>query len=125
MFTTGYEVEKSGTSAFYTPNTLGWSQIANTKWSQTQPYFLPNECALLPEDCHVTVHTSDGKWQVTSSGSNPNYLLRLNTASITNFTAKADYADGLKHDQYFEVSMPTKSLSNVRLNFAIGDGSSS
>ena len=125
VFTTGYEVEKSGSSAFYTPNTLGWSQIANTKWSQTQPYFLPNECALLPEDCHVTVHTSDGKWQVTSSGSNPNYLLRLNTASITNFTAKADYADGLKHDQYFEVSMPTKSLSNVRLNFAIGDGSSS
>ena len=83
VFTTGYEVEKSGTSAFYTPNTLGWSQIANTKWSQTQPYFLPNECALLPEDCHVTVHTSDGKWQVTSSGSNPNYLLRLNTASRT------------------------------------------
>ena len=124
-FTTGYDVEKSGTAAYYTPNTLGWSQISNTQWSKTQPYFLPNECALVPEDCHVTVHTSDGKWQVTSSGSAPNYLLRLNTASITNFTAKADYADGTKHDQYFEVSMPTTSLSNVKLNFAIGDGSSS
>ena len=42
-FSTGYDVEKSGTTATYTPNTLGWSQIANTKWSQTQPYFLPNE----------------------------------------------------------------------------------
>ncbi|MDD6843204.1 MAG: hypothetical protein PUD67_05715, partial [Prevotellaceae bacterium] len=65
-FSTGYDVEKSGTTAIYTPNTLGWAQIANTKWSQTQPYFLPNECAMVPEDCKVTVHTSDGKWQVTS-----------------------------------------------------------
>ena len=56
-FTTGYDVEKSGTAAYYTPNTLGWSQISNTQWSKTQPYFLPNECALVPEDCHVTVHT--------------------------------------------------------------------
>lgn len=125
VFTTGYDVEKSGTTAIYTPNTLGWSQIANTKWSQTQPYFLPNECALVPEQCKVTVHTSDGKWQVTSSGSTPNYLLRLNTASVDKFTAKADYADGSKHDQYFEVSLPTTSLSNLKLNFAIGDGSSS
>ena len=125
VFSTGYDVEKKGTVAIYTPNTLGWNQIANTKWSQTQPLFLPNECGLVPEDCHVTVHTSDGKWQVTSSGSNPNYLLRLNTASIDNFTAKADYTDGSKHDQYFELEMPTTSLSNVKLNFSIGDGSSS
>ena len=124
-FSTGYDVEKSGTTATYTPNTLGWSQIANTKWSQTQPYFLPNECAMVPEDCKVTVHTSDGKWQVTSSGSAPNYLLRLNTASINKFTAKADYTDGSKHDQYFEVSLPTTSLSNIKVNFSIGDGSSS
>ena len=125
VFSTGYDVEKSGTTAVYTPNTLGWSQIANTKWSQLQPYFRPNECALVPDDCYITVHTSDGKWQVTSSGSAPNYLLRLNTASIDKFTAKADYADGSKHDQYFEVSMPTTSLSNLKLNFSIGDGSSS
>ncbi len=124
-FSTGYDVEKSGTTAVYTPNTLGWSQIANTQWSSTQPYFLPNKCALMPEQCHVTVHTSDGKWQVTSSGSGPNYLLRLNTASTNKFTAKSDYADGSKHDQYFEVSMPTTSLNNIRLNFSIGDGSSS
>ncbi|MBR1448747.1 MAG: hypothetical protein IJ588_08405, partial [Prevotella sp.] len=69
VFSTGYDVEKSGTTAVYTPNTLGWSQIANTKWSQLQPYFRPNECALVPDDCYITVHTSDGKWQVTSSGS--------------------------------------------------------
>ena len=124
-FTTGYDVEKNGTTAVYTPNTLGWSQIANTKWTTLQPYFLPNECALVPEECQVTLHTSDGKWQVTSSGSTPNYLLRLNTASIDKFTAKADYTDGSKHDQYFEVSMPTTSLSHLKLNFAIGDGSSS
>ena len=125
VFTTGYYAEKSGSTVVYTPNTLGWSQIANTKWSSTQPYFLPNECALEPELCKVTVHTSDGKWQVTSSGSNPNYLLRLNTASINKFTAPADYADGTKHDQYFEISMPTLSLNNIKLNFSIGDGSSS
>ena len=124
-FTTGYDVEKQGTTAIYTPNNLGWSQIANTKWSTLQPYFLPNECALMPEQCRVTVHTSDGKWQVTSSGSAPNYLLRLNTASIDKFTAKADYTDGSKHDQYFEVQMPTTALNNIKLNFAIGDGSSS
>lgn len=124
-FTTGYDVEKSGTTAIYTPNTLGWSALANTKWTSLQPYFLPNECALVPEECQVTIHTSDGKWQVTSSGSTPNYLLRLNTASIDKFTAKADYTDGSKHDQYFEVSMPTTSLSHLKLNFAIGDGSSS
>ena len=125
VFTSGYDAEKSGSTVVYTPNTLGWSQIANTKWSSTQPYFLPNECALEPELCKVTVHTSDGKWQVTSSGSNPNYLLRLNTASINKFTAPADYADGTKHDQYFEISMPTLSLNNIKLNFSIGDGSSS
>lgn len=124
-FTTGYNVEKSGTTAIYTPNTLGWSAIANTKWTTQQPYFLPNECGLVPEDCRVTVHTSDGKWQVCTSGSAPNYHLRLNTASIDKFTAKADYTDGSKHDQYFEVSLPTTSLSNLKLNFAIGDGSSS
>ena len=124
-FTTGYDVVKTGSTAVYTPNNLGWSALANTAWKTTQPYFLPNTCALVPEDCRVTVHTSDGKWQVTSSGSAPNYLLRLNTASITKFTAKADYADGSKHDQYFEVQMPTTSLSNLKLNFAIGDGSSS
>ena len=125
FFSTGYDVEKSGTTATYKPNDLGWSQIANVAWKSLQPAFLPNECALLPEDCYVTVHTSDGKWQVTSSGSTPNYLLRLNTASIDRFTAKADYKNGSKHDQYFEISMPTTSLSNIKLNFAIGDGSSS
>lgn len=125
VFSTGYDVEKSGSTATYTPNELGWGQIANTYWKTTQPYFIPNECALLPEECKVTVHTSDGKWQVTSSGSTPNYLLRLNTASTNKFTAKADYTDGSKHDQYFEISMPTTSLSNIKLNFAIGDGSSS
>ena len=124
-FTTGYDVEKNGTTAIYTPNTLGWSALGNTKWTTLQPYFLPNECALVPENCKVTVHTSDGKWQVCTSGSAPNYHLRLNTASIDKFTAKADYTDGSKHDQYFEVSMPTTSLSNLKLNFAIGDGSSS
>ena len=125
VFDTGYDVDKKGTSATYTPNKLGWSQLANTAWKNLQPYFLPNECALVPELCSVTVHTSDGKWQVTSSGSTPSYFLRLNTASIDKFTAKADYTDGSKHNQYFEVQMPTKSLRNIKLNFAIGDGSSS
>ncbi len=125
VFSTGYDVEKQGTTATYTPNDLGWSAIANTKWTQLQPYFLPNECALVPEQCKVTVHTSDGKWQVCTSGSAPNYHLRLNTASTDHFTAKSDYTDGSKHDQFFEVSLPTTSLSNVKINFAIGDGSSS
>lgn len=124
-FTTGYDSEKDGTAIIFTPNTLGWARIANTYWSKQQPYFLPNECAMVPEDCRVTVHTSDGRWEVTSSGSTPNYLLRLNTASTDKFTAKADYTDGTKHDQFFEISMPTTDLNNIRLNFAIGDGSSS
>ncbi len=123
VFTTGYDVDKSGSKATYTPNTLGWSAIANTSWTTTQPYFLPNECALVPEECKITVHTSNGKWEVRNSSTS--YILRLNTASIDRFTAKSDYADGTKHDQYFEIEMPTTSLRNVKLNFAIGDGSSS
>jgi len=125
VFSTGYDVVKKGSTATYTPNTIGWSKLPNTYWSQTQPYFLPNECAMMQEDCKVTLHTSDGKWEVTTSGNNPNYLLRLNTASTNKFTAKTDYTDGTKHDQYFEISMPTTALTNVCLNFSIGDGSSS
>lgn len=124
-FTTGYSVESSGSTAVYTPDESGWAASSNERWTTKQPYFLPNSCALGQEECRVTLHTSDGKWQLTSSGSTPSYLLRLNTASTDKFTAKADYADGSRHDQYFEVSMPTKALSNVKLNFAIGDGSSS
>ena len=124
-FTTGYDSEKSGSTVVYTPNGRAWESIANVAWKTTQPCFLPNTSAMTQEDCKVTVHTSNGKWQLTSSGSNPNYLLRLNTASITDFTATADYADGTKHDQYFEVAVPTNNLSNVKVNFAIGDGSSS
>ena len=124
-FTTGYDVAKTGTTAVYTPNEDGWSESENVYWTKLHPYFLPNTCALPQDDCKITLHTSDGKWQLKSSGSTPSYLLRLNTASITKFTPKSDYADGSKHDQYFEVSIPTLSLTNVKLNFAIGDGSSS
>lgn len=124
-FTTGYNETKNGTTAVYVPNDAGWTASANQNWSKLQPFFQPNTCAMLPDNCLVTLHTSDGKWQLTSSGSTPNYLLRLNTASITNFTAKEDYTDGSKHDQFFEISMPTVSLTNVKLNFAIGDGSGS
>ncbi len=124
-FTSGYDVENKGTTAIYTPNDAGWAATANESWTKKQPVIRPNTCAMALEDCSVTLHTSDGKWQLTSSGSNPSYLFRLNTGSIDKFTAKADYTDGTKHDQYFEVSLPTKSLTNVKLNFAIGDGSSS
>lgn len=124
-FTTGYDEVKTGSTAVYTPNNDGWTASANQAWKTVQPYFLPNSCSMPQEECTVTVHTSDGKWQLTSSGSTPSYLLRLNTASITNFTSPADYADGSKHDQYFEISIPTTTLANVKVNFAIGDGSSS
>ncbi len=124
-FTSGYDVEKDGNKAFYTPNTEGWAAIANQKWVTVQPYFRPNISALPQDACYVTVHTSDGKWEVKSSGSTPSYLLRLNTASTNKFTAVEDYADGSKHDQFFEVSVPASSLTNVKINFAIGDGSSS
>ncbi|MDE5918854.1 MAG: hypothetical protein K2H05_05030, partial [Duncaniella sp.] len=124
-FTSGYDVAKTESKGVYTPNNDGWTASANEKWTTIQPYFLPNSCALPQEDCTVTLHTSDGKWQLTSSGNPPSYLLRLNTASITNFTDPADYGDGSKHNQYFEISMPTTALTNINLNFAIGDGSSS
>lgn len=124
-FTTGYDKKTNGTIATYTPNEDGWSGLANVYWTKEQPKFIPNSSAMEPTECYVTVHTSDGKWQVTSSGSTPSYILRLNTASINKFTAKADYADGSKHDQYFEMSIPAAGLTNLKLNFAIGDGSSS
>lgn len=124
-FTTGYDEAKEGTTAVYTPNEDGWTETSNRKWTELQPYFLPNSSALAQEECKVTLHTSDGKWQLRTSGSAPNYLLRLNTASTNRFTAKSDYGDASKHDQFFEVSLPTANLSNVKVNFSIGDGSSS
>lgn len=124
-FTSGYDEVKDGTIAIYTPNNAGWAASGNVAWKTIQPLVRPNTCALDIDKCSVSLKTSDGKWQFTSSGSTPSYLLRLNTASTDRFTAKADYTDGSKHDQYFEISMPTTSLSNVNLNFAIGDGSSS
>ena len=124
-FTTGYDVEKNGSTAVYTPNDDGWAATANQSWSKLQPYFLPNSSAVEAEKCKVSLHTSDGKWQLTSSGSTPSYLLRLNTASTDKFTLPADYTDPSRHDQYFEVAMPTSGLTNLQLKFAIGDGSSS
>lgn len=124
-FTTGYDQTKDGTSAVYTPNDLGWSASSNEYWTKLQPYVRPNSSAMDPEECHVSLKTSNGKWQFTSSGSTPSYLFRLNTASTTAFTPKENYADGDAHDQYFEVSVPTTALTNVKINFAIGDGSSS
>lgn len=124
-FTTGYDTETSGSSVFFTPNSEGWASTGNEYWSKKQPYFRPNACALQPEQCAVTLRTSDGKWQLTSSGSTPSYLFRLNTASTDKFTSPSDYTDGSKHDQYFEINMPTLSLTNLKLNFSIGDGSSS
>ena len=124
-FTSGYDEVKDGTTAIYTPNNAGWSATANVAWKTLQPQLRPNTCALDLDKCSVSLKTSDGKWQLTSSGSTPSYLFRLNTASTDKFTAKADYTDGAKHDQYFEISMPTTSLANVNINFAIGDGSSS
>ena len=122
-FTTGYDEEKVGSVATYTPNDKEFAKIANTSWASTQPAFLPNTYAMAQEDCKVTAHTSDGKWEVTTSSTNS--FLRLNTRSIDKFTATTDYADGSKHDQYFEVSLPIQNLTNVKVNFAIGDGSSS
>ena len=116
VFSTGYDVEKDGTTAIYTPNDLSYSALANTAWKTVQPFFRPNQCALTPEKCYVTVKTSDGKWEGKLSSSS--YVLRLNTASIDKFTAKADYTDGSKHDHFFEVSLPTTSLTNVKVNFA-------
>lgn len=124
-FSGGYDESKSGTTSVFTPNSAGWAAIPNVYWSQKQPVFLPTTHSISQADCQVTLHTSDGKWQVTTSGSTPSYLLRLNTASITKFTPTASYSDPSTHDQYFEVSIPTRSLSNLKINFAIGDGSSS
>lgn len=124
-FTTGYDEVKAGTEAYYTPNENGWAETANTAWTKLHPHFRPNSSSVDPESCEVSLKTSDGKWQLRSSGSAPNYLLRLNTASTDKFTAASDYTDGTKHDQYFEVSIPTVAMTNIRLNFAIGDGSSS
>ncbi len=123
IFSEGWESSQNGTVITYTPDGSGWTALSNTAWKTKQPVFLPNECSGVQADYKLSLKTSDGKWEVKQSSSS--YVLRLNTASIDKFTAKADYADATKHDQYFEVSFPTTSLNNVKLNFAIGDGSSS
>lgn len=122
-FSEGWEAETTSSVITYTPDGSGWKELANTKWGTKQPCFLPNKCAGILAEHKLTLKTSDGKWQVKQS--KDSYLLRLNTASIDKFTAKADYGDASKHDQYFEVAFPTKNLNNVKLNFSIGDGSSS
>ncbi len=122
-FAEGWDSESSGSTVTYTPDGSGWKELANTAWSQKQPVFLPNTFTGVQADYQLSLKTSDGKWQVRQSSSS--YVLRLNTASINKFTAKADYGDASKHDQYFQVAFPTLNLNNIKVNFAIGDGSSS
>ena len=123
VFSEGWDTETSGTTTTYTPDGSGWKALSNTSWSQKQPVFLPNTFSGVQADYQLGLKTSDGKWEVRLSSSS--YVLRLNTRSITKFTAKADYGDASKHDQYFEVKFPTTNLNNIKVNFAIGDGSSS
>lgn len=122
-FSQGWEASSNGSVVTYTPDGSGWTALTNTAWKTKQPVFLPNTCNGVLDQYKLTLKTSDGKWEVKQS--KDSYLLRLNTASINKFTSKADYHDASKHDQYFEVSFPTVSLRNVKLNFSIGDGSSS
>lgn len=107
----------------YTPDGSGWQELANVSWKQKQPVFLPNTFSGVQSDYRLSLKTSNGKWQVKQSSSS--YVLRLNTASVDKFTAKADYGDASKHDQYFEVTFSSVNLNNIKVNFAIGDGSSS
>lgn len=123
VFSEGWESSSSGNVVTYTPDGSGWTALSNTAWKTKQPVFLPNTCAGVQTDYGLTLKTSDGKWEVKQS--KDSYVLRLNTASIDKFTTPADYGNASKHDQYFEVSFPTMNLNNVKVNFAIGDGSSS
>lgn len=122
-FSGGWDVSNSGTVYTYTPDGSGWHELSNVSWKQKQPVFLPNAYSGVQGDYRLSLKTSDGKWQVKQSSSS--YVLRLNTASTNKFTPKAEYADASKHDQYFEVDFSTASLNNIKVNFAIGDGSSS
>ena len=123
VFSEGWETSSSGTVVTYTPDGSGWTALSNTAWKTKQPVFLPNSCNGVQANYKLTLKTSDGKWEVKQS--KDSYVLRLNTASIYKFTKKEDYGNPEKHDQYFEASFPTTSLNNVKVNFAIGDGSSS
>ena len=123
VFSQGWEASSKGSVVTYTPDGSGWTALSNTAWKIKQPVFLPNTCNGVLDNYKLTLKTSDGKWEVKQS--KDSYLLRLNTASFNKFTSKSDYGNASKHDQYFEVSFPTVSLQNAKLNFAIGDGSSS
>lgn len=123
VFSEGWESSSSGTVVTYTPDGSGWQAISNTAWKSKQPVFLPNTCSGVRTNYKLSLKTSDGKWEVKQS--KDSYVLRLNTASIDKFTQKENYGDASTHDQYFEVNFPTVNLNNVKLNFAIGDGSSS
>ena len=123
VFSEGWESSSSGTVVTYTPDGSGWQAISNTAWKSKQPVFLPNTCSGVQTNYKLSLKTSDGKWEVKQS--KDSYVLRLNTASIDKFTQKENYGDASTHDQYFEVNFPTVNLNNVKLNFAIGDGSSS
>lgn len=123
VFSGGWETSNNSSSYTYTPDGSPWQELPNVYWSLKRPTFLPNNFSGIQADYRLTLKTSDGKWQVKQSSSS--YVLRLNTASVNKFTAKNDYGDNTKHDQYFELSFPTLALNNVKVNFAIGDGSSS
>ena len=123
VFSEGWDESANGSVVTYTPDGSGWKELSNVAWKQKQPIFLPNTFSGIQSDFKLSLKTSDGKWQVKQSSST--YVLRLNTGSVDKFTAKADYGDASKHDQYFEVSFPTVNLNNIKVDFAIGDGSSS
>jgi hypothetical protein len=121
-FAEGWDDETHGSVVTYTPDGSGWIAIPGAYWNSKQPIFLPNTFTGIQNNFKLSLKTSDGKWEVKESRS---YVLRLNTRSIDRFTAKADYTDGTKHDQYFEVAFNSSNLHNINVNFSIGDGSSS
>ena len=122
IFSEGWDETANGNTITYTPDGSGWKELPNVYWSIKQPIFLPNTFSGVQSDYQLGLKT-DGKWQVKQSSTS--YVLRLNTDSYDKFTPKSEYGDASKHNQYFQIKFPTTNLNNVKVNFAIGDGTSS
>ena len=112
-FDTGYSVAGN----VYTPNDETWAEIKAQWFNAGAPQFVANEAVGEAADYIVTGKTSR-YWQVCT-GYNNQVLRIVNDTEANNIT---NYSDVTQHNNYFEVSLPTKGYQNVKLEYSCAYG---
>ena len=106
-FDTGYTVA----DGVYTPNDAAWAQVG---WNQFNPLpkILPNACAGTAADFYVSAKGTRF-WGILENY-DAKVLQLYQDQDPNNIT---DYTDASQHNQYFEITFPTKGYKNIELSF--------